>query len=253
MTMLRHHNWLALAFCGLVVGAVHANVNLEWRLLSPARCGGHEFSVGLYALSDSDDDQSMAAMDVIIKWDPTYLSLLGLVNDGPYEWLSSSFPNDHSLDGLNDTWADGDALYSAWAQFGDPAYAPPEGFKVTSFTFRALGVHAFATPLEIADHMGLYTQTVVYDGFIPNKDVTGTLETEVIHGTSTGDMNCDGAVDAADIDAFFLGLANPAQYEVIYPDCTIANGDLNADGATDGGDIDPFFHCLETGDCPCSP
>ncbi len=59
-----------------------------------------------------------------------------------------------------------------------------------------------------------------------------------------GDMNCDGAFDGADIDPFFLALADPAAYASQYPFCTIMNGDINGDGSVDGADIDAFFVLL---------
>ena len=60
----------------------------------------------------------------------------------------------------------------------------------------------------------------------------------------TGDMNCDGAVDAFDIDPFVLALTNPAGYAAAYPNCDIMNGDCNGDGVLDAFDIDPFVALL---------
>ncbi|MCH8807590.1 MAG: FG-GAP repeat protein [Planctomycetes bacterium] len=65
-----------------------------------------------------------------------------------------------------------------------------------------------------------------------------------------GDMNCDGRLDGADIDPFFLALGDPAAYLLQFPKCDPLNGDMNGDGRLDGGDIDPFFACLGGGQCP---
>ena len=65
-----------------------------------------------------------------------------------------------------------------------------------------------------------------------------------------GDMNCDGRLDGADIDPFFLALGDPAAYLLQFPTCDPLNGDMNGDGRLDGGDIDPFFACLGGGQCP---
>jgi hypothetical protein len=59
-----------------------------------------------------------------------------------------------------------------------------------------------------------------------------------------GDMNCDGVVDAADIDPFFIGLGDPNAYHQQFPNCNIMNGDVNQDGAFDAGDIDLFMLLL---------
>ena len=65
-----------------------------------------------------------------------------------------------------------------------------------------------------------------------------------------GDMNCDGRLDGADIDPFFLALGDPPAYALAFPNCDPLNGDMNGDGRLDGGDIDPFFACLGGGACP---
>ena len=67
---------------------------------------------------------------------------------------------------------------------------------------------------------------------------------------SWGDLNCDGRFDGADIDPFFVALADPAAYAALFPDCDLLKGDMNRDGRLDGGDIDPFFACLGGGGCP---
>jgi hypothetical protein len=65
-----------------------------------------------------------------------------------------------------------------------------------------------------------------------------------------GDLNCDGALNGADIDPFFLALGDPLLYAATFPECDIMNGDVNRDGAVNGADIDVFFECLGAGACP---
>ena len=59
-----------------------------------------------------------------------------------------------------------------------------------------------------------------------------------------GDLNCDGAVDLADIDGFVLGLSNGEAYREQYPDCDLLNGDLSFDRLVDFADIDGFVELL---------
>ncbi len=59
-----------------------------------------------------------------------------------------------------------------------------------------------------------------------------------------GDMNCDGALDAADIEPFFLAIGDPSAYQAAYPDCNILNGDITGDGTLDAADIEAFFALL---------
>ncbi|MBN2448655.1 MAG: hypothetical protein JXO22_18155 [Phycisphaerae bacterium] len=60
-------------------------------------------------------------------------------------------------------------------------------------------------------------------------------------GLLLGDLNCDGAADVFDIDAFVLALLHPADYAQQYPDCDLAAGDCNGDGCADIFDIDAFI------------
>ena len=52
------------------------------------------------------------------------------------------------------------------------------------------------------------------------------------------DMNCDGTVDASDIEFFIDMLFNGAT------PCDTCTGDTNGDGNIDAGDIEGFINCL---------
>ena len=187
-------------------------------------------------------------MDVILSWDPAVLQLRGIDSNGPYpyQWMFSGFTNDHGLDGLNDTWADGNALYTAMAQLGGPpAWAPPEGLLVTRFLFRKLHVGGPTSVTMLAD-FGNYTHTVVYDGFIPGLDVTGTLTGTEVLPLATGDANCDGVIDFGDINPFVLAMTSLQAWQNAYPACNWQNVDINCDGSVGFGDINPFVALLSS-------
>jgi RHS repeat-associated protein len=61
------------------------------------------------------------------------------------------------------------------------------------------------------------------------------------------DMNCDGQLTAADIDAFVLAMTNPETYASTYPDCLAALGDVNGDGVVSAADVDPFVAMITAG------
>jgi hypothetical protein len=61
---------------------------------------------------------------------------------------------------------------------------------------------------------------------------------------ATGDMNCDGEVNAFDIDPFVLALTDPDGYAAAWPNCNILNGDINGDGVVNAFDINPFVDLL---------
>jgi hypothetical protein len=224
-----------------------AEINLELRAV-PEACAARILTVSLYAVSDTAENQSIAAMNVILSWDPAVLQLRGTDNSGPYPygWSFSGFSNDHGLDGLNDTWEDGNAWYTARAQLGDPpvpAWATPEGLLVVTFKFRKLHV---GTPTTVAmpPSMGLYSHTVVYDGVVPGLDVTGTLTPASVLPLATGDLDCDGVIGFRDINPFVLILSNPTQWQAHYPGCDFDNGDINCDGSVNFRDINPFVALL---------
>ena len=62
--------------------------------------------------------------------------------------------------------------------------------------------------------------------------------------TPLGDLNCDGAVDPADIAPFALALSDPVAYGSAYPACALARADVNGDGLEDGRDVTPFVAAL---------
>ena len=59
-----------------------------------------------------------------------------------------------------------------------------------------------------------------------------------------GDVNCDCAFDALDIEPFLVALFDPENYLVLYPGCEIARADINNDGEIDALDIEPFIELL---------
>ena len=61
---------------------------------------------------------------------------------------------------------------------------------------------------------------------------------------SPGDLNCDGTVNAFDIEPFLLALFSPQEYSARFPNCNINNADVNSDGNIDAFDIEPFLHVL---------
>ncbi|MBN2447512.1 MAG: hypothetical protein JXO22_12340 [Phycisphaerae bacterium] len=66
-------------------------------------------------------------------------------------------------------------------------------------------------------------------------------------GCQIGDLNCDGAPDVFDIDAFVMAITQPALYASTYPDCEVLLADANGDGEADVFDIDGFVIAITGG------
>ncbi len=70
----------------------------------------------------------------------------------------------------------------------------------------------------------------------------------VIPAPRTGDLNCDGVADLADINPFILALTDLPAWQTQFAGCPDANGDLDGDGSVGFADIDPFVGLLSAPD-----
>lgn len=166
----------------------------------PAACG-ELVEVALSVVSDDDGDQLTSALQVIIAWDPEILVLVGHFDTGA-PLLFSDFPEDPF--GLNedDPPLDGDGIYVAFGELGEPIAATPTGTLITTFVFHAL--EPARTPIDIVATAGSpEAHTIVFDGTVPNLDVTGLLAGAVAIVTAAPtcpeDLDCDGAVSITDL------------------------------------------------------
>jgi hypothetical protein len=89
---------------------------------------------------------------------------------------------------------------------------------------------------------------------VPNNSIDeGALDAVLISSFNCtdvivrGDLNCDGLINAFDIDPFVLALTDAAAYGAAYPGCPLLNADCNGDGLVNAFDIDAFVVCLTTG------
>lgn len=238
--MLKHR--LILTAAGTLIAALAgpavapADINLEWRPETQTVLVEEIVNIGLYAVSDDPEmDQYILAMDVILNWDPDFLELIGVDDTGPYDWLFSGFPVG-DVDGLNDTFADGDALYTALGQLGAGAWATPEGLLVTTFQFTALA-ETPGTTITIPEDAGSYTHTAIWGS--PGQDVHGTLgsATVTIVSCGTADADADGDVDLDDYAMFADCVAGPGA--TVTPTCQCVF-DFESDGDVDLADFGEF-------------
>jgi hypothetical protein len=169
------------------------SVRLEWRDVLPNPVPvGSIVEVGFYAASDNGQNQNISSISVILQWDPDRLRLLGKIDNGPYAWLASWFPDDSSLDGLNNTFDDGQALYQALGRLApNPvAVATTSGLHVTTFQFETLTTGQAA--LIFIQTVGS-TVTRVVDVDPPGLDITGPLGSPAAINVvaCTNDAHCD--------------------------------------------------------------
>jgi len=229
-------------FASLLLAAPSAaNISLEWRPADQTVPVASTVALGLYAVSDSEQIQLMAAADVIFGWDPESLTLIGVDNTGAVPLLFSGLPVVDPYH-LNEALppADGDGFYLAYAFLGQPVEATPEGVLLTTFLFQAISV----TPQTVVDVLATggspQGHTVVYDGAVPGLDVTGSLGEAVVtvRACGTMDVESDGDVDLEDYAAFqicFSGAGTPAS------ELCACVFDSDEDSDVDGADFAVLF------------
>lgn len=156
------------------ISPADADINLEWRPPAQTVNVGDLTQLGLYAVSDDPEfDQLFSAIDLVFAWDPAYLGVVGVNGTGGAALLASGFPNNPLNELFPSPPQDGDGFYIAFASLGSPVPATPAGTLVSTFEFWALA----DTPVTTVEMLPSLTTeiTKVYDGTVPNLNVTGTL------------------------------------------------------------------------------
>ncbi len=214
--------------------ATAADVNLELRPLRQAASVGDRVTARLVAFSaDPELAQPLAAMDVVFTWDSTVLRLVDIDRTGAPAWLYADFPADPW--GVNEAFPpqDGNGLFTAFSPLGDPVAASPEGLLVMSLRFDVVS-EAPETAVAIVPNLaGEGAQTRVYDGVVPNRDITGTLGScwiDIGGSPCFGDLDGDRNITLSDLAIL---LANFAVAGPVEPD----QGDLDLDGDVDLQDL----------------
>lgn len=165
----------------VVTEVASGNINLELRPASSSVFVGNTVSLGLYAVSDSMANQALAGVDVILNWNPAFLSL-GLADLTGSSMSGPGFSNlPPDLGGFNSSLSDGDAIWVGYAPLMAPVTATPSGTLLVTFNFLALAPTAPNTPVTIpASDLpntggGPGGSTRVFDSEIPNFNVVGSL------------------------------------------------------------------------------
>jgi hypothetical protein len=250
---------------------------------NPTGCGcppatftkcGHIGGMVVARIGDTDDP----ACNLQGCADGSYFMRLNVPNQAP------SRPDPViQLQGLYDAWRAGlvgrpDAIHSV-VTF-DPHTIPPNGAAATTMHITLLdwqdlpmtAALASLTVVHAANSSGISSigqvvdqgggtysvtltagATVGIDRFVVTAN-DGTRPVILMPAPSLryfafGDLDCDGAVNAFDIDPFVLALTDPLAYAQGYASCNYLLADVNHDGFATVNDIDGFVQCLVNG-CP---
>jgi hypothetical protein len=169
----------------------NGEINLGWIPDDVIIPPGEILEIGLVAFSADQTPASAQTFDVLLQWDPTKLQLLGNENNGPYSWQLSTFPDDSNADGINDTFLDGDAYYTAWSVPSNLPSIPMSGLLITTMRFQTLEAVS-ETLIEIPTCLG-ESPTVTEIDFGPFGNQTGLL-----FSASVRVSECDTQADCDD-------------------------------------------------------
>lgn len=240
---------MVLAACAI---GVQADIDLELRVVPSTVNLDDEVRVGLYMVSDDPlASQSSSAAQVILNWDPLILRLDEVSALDAESLIFSGFPVNGS-GGLNESTLpqDGDGIFIALAPLGAAIDATPAGVLIATFVFKAIGVIEETTVLVAPTGGSPMLSTIVFDGIVPNTDVTGGLgevEIEVLQrDCGPIDLNNDGFVDFFDV-SIFLSLYDVGAGDPIPPP---AGADYIADGVLDFWDVAEFLRLYALGCVP---
>lgn len=231
--------------------AARANIDLELRPVNDRVVPSQTIEIGLYAVSDNgSSNQTMAAAVVLLSWDPAYLKLLGHNTTGAEPMSSGSgFPlNDRSHLNEASPPQDGNGMFQGLALLGQPVAATPAGTLLMTLEFQALRTTTLSNVDILALSGNPVTGSIVYDGRIPNTNVTGALrgtQVSIMDCVATTDCNSNGISDFCDI---IDGTSRDCNNNGIPDTCDIVSG---VSGDCDGNQVpDACDPALALNNCP---
>lgn len=236
---------LAIAWA---VPAAHAKVNLEWRPDFQTVNVGDTVNVGLYAVSDSAQNQDFTLLQLVFSWDAASLAFIGLDDTGglppaanPFRDVSNNCPGFNENDPAPPS--DGNGLYTWKALPGQSAAATPAGTLITTFRFSAMIGTTSMAQVQMLDVVDAGCKTKFFNGLA---NALGQLDTARIQIDCVSAAQCPGGsiCDVPNNTCLVDCNSNAT------PDAWEPAGDFDANGTIDLGDYIRFSDCFTTGPCP---
>ncbi|TAJ14482.1 MAG: hypothetical protein EPO68_12750 [Planctomycetota bacterium] len=141
-----------------------ASVSLT--LTPPVQCAPVGALVDVAVVLSTDAPTAVAAVDLIVKWNPAQLQLVQTIpGSGP--WFVAGYFNDP--DGINTSTSDGDALYTLLGNPVTPPTLPPNQTAAT-FRFQVIA----DSQVNLLPTLGAFGKTQVL-GTTPGSNLTGAI------------------------------------------------------------------------------
>lgn len=83
-----------------------------------------------------------------------------------------------------------------------------------------------------------------WSGVVRDRSISVPVGAYATYAWESGDLNCDGVLDVADVAPFVTALTDIDAYDAGFPSCTATHGDMNTDGALNAADVGAFVSAL---------
>lgn len=175
----------AALLAGSATAQAQGLVDLSFSPAAPEASVGDIIEIQLMATPSAATAADIGALDALVLYDASRLQLLGSDQaTADYAWFIAGFGPDP--DGINTDLGDGDAIFTALAQFTLAATVQPgQSLRVTTLRFQALAPAA-GTVISLGTSLGNFGATEVTDYYTAGLDITGDI-------SSTASVTVGGA------------------------------------------------------------
>lgn len=231
---------IVAALLGSILLTGHATagvVDMKQSPLAQTVSVGTVVNVKIVVSSPNVGGQPWDAMDAVVTWDPTRLTLIGStqVGAGTPFFLTGFLPDP---DGVNSNLTDGNAIFTALGLPGTQIPAPPAPAElvVTTLQFLAL-TPTPATPVDFLPTIGVFGKTrVLLGGFSVTGDATSVAFVQIVGACPPSGHNCFtvGVPGCSDSDCCDLVCAmDPICCDTAWDLLCVASAESLCDGCGD--------------------
>jgi hypothetical protein len=157
---------------------------------------------------------------------------VGFIPSGSHELKWEYAKDATSSTGADTVWIDDLSIAVDNAAWADVIALTPVGATSTGWT-----------PTSASNQAKVRVRAF-YDGTLYGNWDYSNANFAIVPGPTLGDLDCNGIVNAGDVNPFVTALVDPAGYAASYPGCAISRGDTNTDSFVNGDDIEPFLVIL---------
>jgi hypothetical protein len=174
---------------GVLGGAARADIDVKLEPQDSTAAVGETVRFDCYLTSESPHEYCCAT--IAIEWDPDRLRLIDADDSSAAGSQMAWWPPMNVPWTLNEEIPpqDGNGLYIVMSSFGSDDYADADGTVLTTFEFEALAPGIAEVSLDF-EGPGIEDATIVWDGVIPNLEVTGELGSGAVTIGSSSMQSC---------------------------------------------------------------